>query len=334
MFTFKEIQEALKAEPKFRITQAIKAVYQQSAESWSEVTVLSKDLRERLNQECPLEIEAEFFRSEEDDTIKAVFDFSGDKVEAVMMRHKERNTVCISSQAGCPLGCAFCMTGTMGAGRNLSVNEIIAQVLFFNRILKDDQERVNNLVFMGMGEPFLNYENVMAAIKKFNDPELFNIGARKISISTAGIIPGILALIKEPWQLNLSFSLHAPNDKLRSELMPINQKYPLEKVLSAIRDYINKTKRRVMIEYVMLRDVNDTQKHAEELAALLKAQLGELFFVNLIPYNPTGKYQPSLRSTINIFKRTLEKNGVDTVERYRFGQDIQAACGQLAAKKQ
>ena len=333
MFTFKKISEALKDEPKFRIKQVVKAVYQQSAESWDEVTVLSKDLREKLNQECPLDIEAEIFRSEEDDTIKALFDFSGDKVESVLMRHKDRNSVCVSSQAGCPLGCAFCLTGTMGKGRNLSPDEIISQVLFFNRILKDENERVTNIVFMGMGEPFLNYENVMLAVKKLNDPEMFGIGARKISVSTAGVIPGIIEFSKEPLQLNLSISLHAANDKLRSELMPINQKYPIEKVLKKIHDYILETKRRVMVEYIMLDKVNDRPEQAEELVELLKNNLQELFFVNLISYNQPGKFHPSSRQAVVEFKRVLENNGIEVVERFRYGRDINAACGQLATNE-
>lgn len=333
MFTLKKITEALAAEQKFRVKQAVKAIYQQSAESWDEVTVLSKELRERLNRECPLEIEAEIFRSEEDETIKALFDFSGDKVESVLMRHKDRNTVCVSSQAGCPLGCAFCLTGTMGKGRNLSADEIILQVLFFNRILKEENERVTNVVFMGMGEPFLNYDNVMLAIKKLNDPELFGIGARKISVSTAGVIPGIIEFTNEPLQLNLSISLHAANNELRSELMPINQKYPIEKVLRKIHDYILETKRRVMVEYIMLDKVNDRPEQAEELADLLKKNLQELFFVNLISYNQTGKFHPSSRQAVAEFKRVLENNGIEVVERFRYGRDINAACGQLATNE-
>jgi len=333
MFTIKKISEALVAEQKFRIKQAVKAIYQQSVESWDEVTVLSKDLREKLKQECPLEIEAQIFRSDEDDTIKALFDFSGDKVESVLMRHKDRNTVCVSSQAGCPLGCAFCLTGTMGKGRNLTADEIILQVLFFNRILKKENERVTNVVFMGMGEPFLNYDNVMLAIKKLNDPELFGIGARKISVSTSGIIPGIVEFAKEPLQLNLSISLHAPNDKLRSELMPINEKYPIEKVLQKINNYIEETKRRVMVEYIMLDKVNDSPEQARELADLLKKNLRELFFVNLISYNQTGKFQPSSRQAVADFKKVLESNGIEVVERFRYGRDINAACGQLATNE-
>lgn len=345
MFSFKKISEVLKDEPRFRIKQALKAVYQQAAESWDEVTVLSKDLRERMNNECSLEIKADVLRSRDDDTIKVLFDFSGDKVESVLMRHKDRNTVCVSSQVGCALGCSFCLTGTMGVGRDLSADEIVTQVLFFNRILKKDkvnskgreggagqEERVTNVVFMGMGEPFLNYDNVMTAIRKLNDPELFGIGARKISVSTAGVVPGIARYMNEDLQLNLSLSLHASNDKLRSELMPINKKYPLDKLLKTVREYIIETKRRVMIEYIMLDKINDSEKHAQELAELLNTRLKDLFFVNLIRYNETGKFAPSSNTAVSNFKKILESSGIEVVERFRFGTDISAACGQLATK--
>lgn len=333
MFNFEKIKEELSREPAFRLKQALKAVYQDSCATWEEVTVLSKDLRERLEKNCSLEIKATHQESVDGETIKALFDFSGDKIESVLMRHDGRNTVCVSSQTACALGCKFCLTGTLGAGRDLSVDEIITQVLYFNRILKGQGERVTNIVFMGMGEPFLNYDNVMESIQKLNDPDLFGIGARKISVSTAGIIPGIEKFTKEKLQLNLSLSLHAPNDKLRSEIMPINRKYPLSELLPAVRHYIERTRRRVMIEYIMLAGINDSPETAEELAQVLKEELKDLFFVNLIRYNETGKFKPSSTKVVNNFKSILEKNRIEVVERYRFGRDIKAACGQLASKK-
>ncbi len=346
MFSFEKIKEELSHEPAFRLKQALKAVYHDACSSWEEVTVLSKDMRKRLQERCPLEIAVTHQEASDGDTIKALFDFAGDKIESVLMRHDGRNTVCVSSQTACALGCKFCLTGTLGAGRDLSVDEIITQVLYFNRILKDkvnsggregglghEGERVTNVVFMGMGEPFLNYNNVMEAIRKLNDPDWFGIGARKISVSTAGIIPGIEKFMQEDLQLNLSLSLHAPNDKLRSEIMPINRKYPLVELLPIIKKYISHTKRRVMIEYIMLAGVNDSEKQAEELSQVLKEELKELFFVNLIRYNETGKFKPSSTEVVNKFKKILERNKIEVVERYRFGRDIKAACGQLASRK-
>jgi 23S rRNA (adenine2503-C2)-methyltransferase len=333
MFSFEKIKEELSKEPAFRLKQALKAVYHDACSSWEEVTVLSKDMRKRLQERCPLEIAVTHQEASDGDTIKALFDFAGDKIESVLMRHDGRNTVCVSSQTACALGCKFCLTGTLGAGRDLQVDEIITQVLYFNRILKAENERVTNVVFMGMGEPFLNYNNVMEAIRKLNDSDWFGIGARKISVSTAGIIPGIEKFMQEDLQLNLSLSLHAPNDKLRSEIMPINRKYPLVELLPIIKKYISHTKRRVMIEYIMLAGVNDSEKQAEELAQVLKEELKELFFVNLIRYNETGKFKPSSTQVVNKFKKILEKNKIEVVERYRFGRDIKAACGQLASQK-
>jgi 23S rRNA (adenine2503-C2)-methyltransferase len=230
----------------------------------------------------------------------------------------------------------------MGFKRNLEVFEIIGQVLFFARYLKESSEKITNLVFMGMGEPFLNYENVIQAIKIINDKEGFNLGARKISISTVGIIEGIEKLSNEKLQVNLAISLHAPTDKLRSKIMPINKKYNLREVFKAVDNYIEKTNRKVMFEYLMIKDLNDSSECARELVKLIKKPL---YFVNLISYNPvenilteghynpTENFQSSPKEIIKNFKNILEKEGVSVTERYRFGRDIKAACGQLTAEK-
>jgi 23S rRNA (adenine2503-C2)-methyltransferase len=244
-----------------------------------------------------------------------------------MKHNDDRFTVCVSSQVGCPLACSFCATGTMGLKRNLDSFEIITQVLLFSRYLKD--KKITNVVFMGMGEPFLNYDNVMKAIHILNDSEYFNIGSRKISISTAGIVEGIERFALEDLQVNLSISLHAPNNQLRNELMPINKKYSLEKVLISVDEYILKTKRKVMFEYLMIKGVNDSLSCAKELAKLMKKPL---YMVNLIVYNPTGRFVPSDSRTIKKFKEYLEKEGIFTTQRYEFGRGINAACGQLATK--
>jgi 23S rRNA (adenine2503-C2)-methyltransferase len=314
------------------LEQAKKALFHDLIQNWQEAKTLPLSLREELNKKWPIEISAETFVSKDRNTIKALLTLKDDlKIETVLMRHKDkRNTICVSSQVGCPLNCSFCATGKMGFKRNLEVWEIVEQVLFFARYLKKIRERVTNIVFMGMGEPFLNYQNVIGAIKILNDKEGFNLGARHFSISTVGIIDGgIEELAKEKLQINLAISLHAPNDELRSKLMPINKKYPIKKILNAVDDYIKKTRRRVMFEYIMIKDVNDSVKNAKTLVRLMKKPL---YFVNLISYNPTGIFKSSPSSRIKKFKEILEKEGVTVTQRYRFGEDIEAACGQLVAE--
>ncbi|MDD5528116.1 MAG: 23S rRNA (adenine(2503)-C(2))-methyltransferase RlmN [Patescibacteria group bacterium] len=330
----KKIQEILKDEPKFRIKQVYQAVFAKFIENWDEVTVLSLALREKLKAECPLEIPAEILESADKNTVKAAIDYDDGKVEAVLMRHGEnRNTVCVSSQIGCLLGCEFCLTGQGGFERSLNFYEIVEQVLFFARYLKKYNERVSNIVFMGMGEPLMNYEEVMKAIRFLNDKETFNIGARKISISTVGIIDGIKKLAAEPLQINLALSLHAPDDELRNQLMPVSKNNPLPSLLKAVKSYIERTNRKVMIEYLMLDKINDSSAQAQRLADLLKAGLGRLFMVNLISYNETQKFKTSPAAVINNFKKILEREGVEVVQRFKFGRDIEGACGQLAKQR-
>jgi len=326
-----QFQKLFKKEPRYRLEQAKKALFQNLIQNWQTAKTLPLSLREKLNKECPIEISAKTFVSKDKNTIKALLTLKdGLKIETVLMRHKDkRNTICVSSQVGCPLNCSFCATGKMGFKRSLEVWEIVEQVLFFARYLKKIKSRVTNIVFMGMGEPFLNYQNVIGAIKILNDKEGFNLGARHFSISTVGIVEGIEELAKEKLQINLAVSLHAPNNELRSKLMPINKTYPIQKILNAVDDYIAKTRRRVMFEYIMLRDLNDSVKDAKALVRLMKRPL---YFVNLISYNFTGIFKSSPSSRIKKFKEILEKEGVMVTQRYRFGEDIEAACGQLVAK--
>jgi len=325
-----QLSKVLKKEPTYRLKQSKKAVFQDLIENWNQATNLPLYLREILNKACSLSIKGEFFISKDQKTVKALIILEdGLKIESVLMKHKKRNTVCVSSQIGCPLGCKFCATGKMGFKRNLEVFEIVGQVLFFARYLKKNKERVTNVVFMGMGEPFLNYENVISAIKILNDKEEFNLGARKFSISTVGITEGIKMLAEEKLQINLAISLHASSNKLRLELIPATKKYPIEKILKSVDDYIKKTKRRVMFEYLIIKDLNDSNESAKELVKLMKKPL---YFVNLISYNPTGDFQPSSKEKIKKFKNILEKEGILVTERYRFGREIKAACGQLAGK--
>jgi 23S rRNA (adenine2503-C2)-methyltransferase len=315
------IEHKLENQPKYRIKQVHKLIFQDLITDWNKASVLPIALREELKRECSLEIKHKMF--DEGDTLKALIELEdGLKIESVLMKHTEnRSTVCVSSQVGCPLACSFCATGTMGLKRNLTTEEIVIQVLLFMRMHK-----VTNIVFMGMGEPFLNYDNVMAAIHILNSPDYSNIGSRKISVSTSGVVEGIERFTNEDLQVNLSISLHAPNNILRSKLMPVNKKYPLEKVLSAVDQYILKTNRKVMFEYLMIKGENDSLTCARELALIMKEPL---YMVNLIVYNPTGKFKASDSKTIKKFKEYLEGKGIFTTQRYEFGRGIKAACGQL-----
>jgi len=325
-----KLSKVLEKEPTYRLKQSKKAVFQDLIEDWNQATNLSLYLREILNKVCSLSINGELFISKNQKTAKALITLEdGLKIESVLMHYKKRNTICVSSQVGCPLGCKFCATGKMGFKRNLEVFEIVEQVIFFARYLKKTGEKITNVVFMGMGEPFLNYENVISAIKIINDKEGFNLGARKFSISTVGITEGIEKLAEEKLQINLAISLHASSNKLRLELIPATKKYPIEKILKSVDDYIKKTKKRVMFEYLMIKNLNDSDESGKELASLMKKPL---YFVNLISYNPTGDFQSSSKEKIKSFKNILEKEGILVTERYRFGREIKAACGQLAGK--
>jgi len=325
----------LQTEPKFRFRQVYQALYGELISDWAQASVLPLNLRERLNQDCPLDITAEISVDPGDkSSLKALLTWAdGVSVETVLMRHRDgRHTICLSSQAGCPLGCAFCATGQGGFFRNLSADEIVQQFIFWARFLKQENkgESINNVVFMGMGEPFLNYEQFIKAVKILNDPEKFNLGSRRMSVSTVGIVEGIKKLSTEKLQVNLAISLHAAVDSLREQLMPIAKKYSITSILKAVDEYTRKTGRRVMFEYIMIKNVNDGEDDALALAQLMKKPL---YLVNLIPYNPTGKFQASSPARIKEFKKKLESLGVAVTERHSQGRGISAACGQLAGKK-
>lgn len=320
------LSQILVNQPSFRLKQAKKAIFSDLIKNWDEASNLPKNLREELKKSCPLEIQAEI--KTDTDSSKALITLEdGSEIETVLMKSDSRNAVCVSCQVGCPLKCSFCATGRLGLTRSLTASEIVEQVLLWARMCE-----IDNVTFMGMGEPFLNYDEVMKAIKILNDKDGFNLGARHISISTSGIIEGINRLADEPLQLNLALSLHAPNTILRGQLMPINKTYPLDQVLKAIKNYINKTNRKVMIEYVMIAGINDSEANAKELAKLLKNALRHLFMVNLIEYNPTDRFLPSSRDAISKFKQILEDEGINVTQRFKFGRKIFGACGQLVAK--
>ena len=318
IMNLEKLEKTLKNEPEYRIKQAREQIFGNLINNWNEATALSLELRQKLNKECPLDIKAENLISKTKDNIKARITLEdGVKIETILMRHNDgRNTVCVSSEAGCPVGCKFCATGKMGFIRNLTAFEIVEQIIYFARILKKEGVRVSNVVFMGMGEPFLNYDEVIKAIKILN--KNLNIGARHISISTVGIIEGINKLAQEKLQINLAVSLHASEGKKREE------------ILKAVDEYILKTKRQVMFEYLLMKGVNDSEEKAKEIAGLMKKPL---YFVNLILYNPTGDFKPPSAKTVERFKKVLDENKIKYSQRYRFGQDIQAACGQFATDK-
>lgn len=299
--------------------------------SFEGMTDIPKGDREKLNKLFfinSLVLDKEV-HSREKGTSKSVFlTADGLMIEAVLIKQSSRTTVCVSSQAGCPLKCVFCATGKSGFKRDLSTGEILSQVLHY---ISAGVE-ISNIVFMGMGEPLLNYRSVISAVRALNSPEGMNFGIRRITISTCGLPAEIRKIAGEGLELNLSVSLNAPNDRVRGELMPINRKYPLKELIKAIKYYIQKTNRRVTFEYVMLNGVNDTIKDATELEILLE---GLLCHVNLIPYNPIGgvRYRSSSKERMGLFARLLARSGVNATIRKSKGSDISAACGQLATLK-
>jgi len=310
-------------EPRFRAKQ-VWAWTARGAGGYDEMTDLPAALRTTLAGEVPfstLTVERE--AHSRDGTVKALFrTHDGRPVEAVLMRYKDgRRSLCLSSQSGCPLTCTFCATGTMKFGRNLTAGEILDQALHFRRT-----EPVDHAVFMGMGEPMMNLEGVLAACERLPD---VGVTHRRTTISTVGWVPGIDRLAESDMPIRLAWSLHAPEDALRSEIMAVNDRYPIADVLAACERWRAAKRRMVFVEYVMLRGVNDSHAQAVALAKLLDPRG---YKVNLIPYNPTGMYDGSSREAIAAFKAALEEHGLRATVRLTRGRDIDAACGQLAAK--
>jgi 23S rRNA (adenine2503-C2)-methyltransferase len=328
---------AERKEPKFRLAQAKRAFFVDFSTDWDQVSVFSKPLRDALKEAVAWDELTPVKTQESSDgrTIKTLFACAdGKKIEAVLMRHEgERNTVCVSSQVGCAMACGFCATGTMGLTRNLTKEEIVGQVIHFARWLKPKNDRVTNVVLMGMGEPFHNYDQVMSALRTLNDPEGFNLGARHMSVSTCGIVPGILKLAEEDFQVNLAISLHSAIQDERSEIMPVNRAYPLHKLMQAVRTYMAKTNRKVMFEYLLLKGKNDCEEDAQALAELFGPDY-RLVHVNLIKYHETDAFKGTLRDQRMQFLDRLHELGVPATHRITFGEDIDAACGQLAVNEQ
>jgi 23S rRNA (adenine2503-C2)-methyltransferase len=317
------VTETLDGEPAYRVRQ-VWAWAARGASSYDEMTNVPAALRARLAEEAPFStLEAVHEARSVDGTVKALFHtHEGHPVEAVLMRFRDgRRSVCVSSQSGCPLTCTFCATGQMQFRRNLTAWEILDQALHFRRV-----EPIDHVVFMGMGEPMLNVDAVIAAARRLPD---LGVTPRRTTISTVGWLPGLRRFVDEVDEpIRLALSLHAPADALRSEIMPVNDRYPLDEVLAECKRYFELRGRKVFVEYVMLDGVNDSVQHARELAELLDRQV---FKVNLIPYNPTGMYDGSSRDRIAEFKAVLDAARLPSTVRLTRGRDIAAACGQLAA---
>jgi 23S rRNA (adenine2503-C2)-methyltransferase len=355
---------AAQGQPAFRARQIYRQFYQSLAEDFSQMTDLPIGLRERLSQAIvlqPLRLLAEQ-TSSDGQTRKALFELrDGNTVETVLMLYggedkadkadktedkdpeaRARRTVCLSTQAGCAMGCVFCATGQGGLRRNLTAGEIVSQALHFAREVRRTgaEASLTNLIFAGMGEPLANYSATWAAVERLNDPEGFGLGARHMTISTVGWVPGIARLAKEKLQVGLAVSLHAPDDVLRDRLMPVNRKYPIAVLMAACRDYSERTSRRVSFEYILIAGVNAMPAQARSLAALLK---GMLCHVNLIPVNavtpaPTkpaagAAWRPPSHRESAAFAHVLEQSGITVTQRMERGSDIQAACGQLRARQ-
>ncbi len=313
-------------EKKFKATQVYEWLYKKRVSSFDEMTNIKKDVIDYLKQNYNLNKLKILKKQEGIDVVKYLFELEdNNKIEAVLMKHDYGNSLCVSSQVGCNMGCSFCESGRLKKVRNLSADEIVLQIL---QVEEDLKLRITHVVMMGIGEPFDNYDNVIKFVKIINDPKGIELGSRHITISTCGIIPKIKEFMNLNLQVNLAISLHASNNELRSKLMNINKVYDINELISVIKEYINKTNRRVTFEYIMLDNVNDKESNALELSKLLK---GINCYVNLIPYNETShiEYKKSKKENIMKFYDILKKNNINVTIRKEFGSNVSAACGQL-----
>ena len=321
-------------EPPYRARQVYEALTRGLAVDLDDMTSLPAALRRTLAERLrPLSLEAVETRvaprGAARKTLFATAD--GHPVEAVLMTYAKRATVCVSTQVGCAVGCAFCASGRLGLRRDLTAEEIVDQVFHFARVLRDDQRRVTNVVFMGMGEPFHNYDETLRACRLLNDEAGFNLAARSISVSTVGVVPGIDRFAEEPLQLNLAVSLHAATDEVRDRLVPLNRTYPLDEVFAACARYVRRTHRKVLFEYVVLRGVNDSDEQAQMLAARVRPPH---YHLNLIAYNETGgEFARPRADQLAALQARLEAAGVSCTVRRSPGAEIEAACGQLALRR-
>ncbi|MCM3689925.1 23S rRNA (adenine(2503)-C(2))-methyltransferase RlmN [Neobacillus niacini] len=321
-------------EKPFRAEQIYDWLYKKRISSFEDMNNLSKSLRDKLSDNFQITtLKTVIKQSSSDGTIKFLFELhDGYSIETVLMRHDYGNSVCVTTQVGCRIGCTFCASTLGGLKRHLEAGEIVAQVVTVQQALDETDERVSSVVIMGIGEPFDNYDNMMAFLKIINHDKALMIGARHITVSTSGIVPKIYQFADENMQINFAISLHAPNTELRSRLMPINRAYKLDDLMKSVRYYIDKTGRRISFEYGLFGGVNDSVEHAEELADLLK---GLKCHVNLIPVNyvPERDYVRTPKDKIFAFEKTLKNRGINVTIRREQGHDIDAACGQLRAKE-
>ena len=320
---------------KYRATQIFKWIYEKRVTNFDEMSDVSLSFREFLKDNYTLD-KPKIFKKQvsSDGTIKLLLELKdGNKIETVLMRYNYGNVACVSSEVGCNMGCCFCASGLLKKKRELTVDELVGQVLVLDDLLKNENKRVTHVVVMGTGEPFDNYDNVLDFIRILNHPHGLAIGARHITVSTCGIVDKIKRYAHEGLQINLAISLHAPNDQLRNKIMPINFKYNLTELMEAVKYYEKVANRRVTFEYILLKGVNDSKENALELVNLIK---GTLAYVNLIPFNPVEelKYKRSDSKTVHQFLDILMKNNVTATIRKEFGTDIDAACGQLRAKNE
>ena len=317
-------------ESKFRASQVFDWLYVKRVKSFDEMTNLKKDLIKYLKENFVMESLKLVKKQEDIDVKKYLFElYDGNKIEAVLMKHDYGNSLCVSSQVGCNMGCYFCESGRLKKLRNLTTASLVLQIL---AVEEDINMRISHVVLMGIGEPFDNYDNVMKFIKIINDPKGINIGIRHITVSTCGIVPKIKEFTNEKIGVNLAISLHAPTDDIRSKIMPINKVYKIKDIIDVVRKYIEVTNRRVTFEYILLKDINDSKYCAYELCKLLK---GLNCYVNLIPYNETSNigYKASNKVTINEFYDILKKNNINVTIRREFGRKVSAACGQLRSEQ-
>ena len=327
-YRLEDLKEYFKSnnEKEFKAIQIYEWLYKKRVKTFDEMTNIKKEIIERLKQDFEIKPLNILKKQIDTDVCKYLFELEDkNKIEAVLMKHDYGNSLCVSTQVGCNMSCAFCESGRLKKVRNLNSYEMVLQIL---QVEADLNIRISHIVLMGIGEPFDNYDNVIKFIDIINEPKGAYLGARHITVSTSGIVPKIEEFSNNPKQVNLAISLHAPNNEIRNQIMPINKAYPIEKLIESVKKYINKTHRRVTFEYIMLQNINDSEENALELSKLLK---GINCYVNLIPYNETShiKYKKSAKEQIMKFYDTLKKNNINVTIRKEFGRKVSAACGQL-----
>ena len=331
--TLEEIEEIFLSlgSKKFHALQLFSWLYEKRVESFDEMSDIKKDILSKLKDNYSVDRLKIVDVQEDSDVCKYLFELNdGEHIEAVLMKHDYGNSICVSSQVGCNMGCKFCESGRRKKVRNLEIYEMVLQILMIEKLLG---ERISHVVVMGIGEPFDNYDNLIKFFRIINHPKGLAIGARHITVSTCGIIPKILEFSDFPLQINLAISLHAPNNEIRDKIMPINKAYPINELIPALKTYLNKTNRRITFEYIMLDGINDSEECALELANLVK---DINCYINLIPYNETNNIEFKRTKTIQImrFYDILKKSRVNVTIRREFGGNIDAACGQLRSKKE